>query len=64
MQKIFEITNIAPFDLMRWGSDASYDYFSQEYNKQFNLDIEILEANTKFIKNGLEIIILTYTKGK
>jgi len=60
MKKIFNVTSVSPFDLMRWGKDATYDKFSEEYNIRFNKDIEILEANTELIKNGVRVSILAY----
>lgn len=62
MKKIFKVNSLSPFDLMRWSKDMFYEVASQEYNKKFNVNIEILEANTKFIKDGLEIEILCFKK--
>ena len=58
LKKVFDITSICPFDLIRWGRDASYDVFSEEYNKLFDKNIEILSADLSFIKNGLRVKIL------
>lgn len=60
MKKIFKINSLSPFDLMRWSKDVFYDVISEEYNKKFNINIEILEANTKFIKDGLKIEIFAF----
>ncbi len=62
MSKVFNVTDIAPFDLMRWGRDATYDVFSEEYNKRFDENIEILEAELSFIKNGIKVLIITSRK--
>ena len=62
MCRVFNVTDIAPFDLMRWGKDATYDVFSEEYNKRFNTNIEILEAQLSFIKNGIKVSIITSRK--
>jgi hypothetical protein len=59
MRKVFSITSISPFDLMRWGRDATYNKLSEEYNTLFNKNIEILEAELNFIKNELRVLILT-----
>jgi len=55
--KDFKVTNICPFDLMRWSRDATYDKLSEEYNRLFNKEIEILAADISFVKNGLKVVI-------
>ena len=60
MVKKFNIKNISPFDLMRWGKDEFYNVASQEYYNQFGKWIEILEAHTSFIKDGVRVEIIAY----
>jgi Zn/Cd-binding protein ZinT len=63
----FKMFNLCPFDLMRFTRDQFYENASCEYNKQqrerYNADhknIEILEANVEFIKNGLQVTITCF----
>jgi len=62
MKKIFKIKNVCPFDLLRWERDEFYKRLDQEYQAQFSLDIEILEAELFFIKDGIKIQIITFKK--
>ena len=64
MKKNFKIKNIVPFNLLRWEIDTFYSYLDQEYFSQFNICIEILEADLNFIKDGIEVKIITYNKGQ
>ena len=57
MKKVFIIQNIEMFDILRWGADKFYEFLDENYSKRFNKNIEILDANIQFIKNGLKIRI-------
>jgi len=56
--KLDIVDEYSPFDLMRWGKDAFYESVDQYYNARYGTNIEILEAETTFIENGLHIKIL------
>lgn len=60
MKKVFVIKGIDPFDLLRWEKDAFYDLLDQEYRRQFGKNIEIIEADLFFIKDGIKVKIITY----
>lgn len=60
MKKTFKITNIVPFDLLRWGKVGFYEQLDLEYFRHFGRWIEILEADLKFISGGVSVKILTY----
>jgi len=60
MKKKFKVKNLSPFDLLRWDKDTFYNYLNEEYHRQTNLWIEILEANTTFCGSGLCIEIITF----
>lgn len=62
MKKLFKITGLNGFDLLRFSKDEFYLYLDQEYYKQFNQNIEILEANILLIKDGVKIEIITFNK--
>lgn len=62
MKKVFKVTGLNGFDLLRFSKDEFYLYLDQEYYKQFNQNIEILEANILLIKNGIKIEIITFNK--
>ena len=57
MRKVFIIRDVEMFDILRWGADKFYEYLDESYSKKFNKNIEILDANIQFIKNGLKIKI-------
>jgi len=52
------VDEYSPFDLMRWDKDTFYESLDQHYNNKHSTNIEILEAETAFIDNGLHIKIL------
>lgn len=60
MKKIFTVNGIAPFDLFRLGKDGFYKYLDNFYERKFGKEIEILEAELTFIKDGIKIKIITY----
>lgn len=60
-KKIFIVKDICPFDLLRWEKDTFYNLLDQEYNKRFNTNIEILEADLYFVKDGIKVKITNYT---
>lgn len=60
VKKNFKVTGLVGFDLLRFNKDEFYNLLDQEYKKQFNKDIEILEANILLIKNGVNVEILTF----
>lgn len=60
MKKIFNITGLVGFDLLRFLKDEFYNFIDQEYKKQFGKDIETLEAEIKLIKDGVKIKLLTF----
>ena len=60
MKKIFKIKNLVAFDLLRVTKDQFYDLLDQEYKKQFNKDIEIIEADINLIKDGVQVKITTF----
>ena len=62
MKKVFKVTGLNGFDLLRISRDEFYLYLDQEYYKQFNTNIEILEANILLIKDGIKIEIITFNK--
>ena len=62
MKKIFKVTGLNGFDLLRFSKDEFYLYLDQEYYKQFNQNIEILEANILLIRDGIKIEIITFNK--
>mgnify|MGYP003425174232 FL=1 len=62
MKKVFKVTGLNGFDLLRFSKDEFYLYLDNEYYKQFNQNIEILEANILLIKNGIKIEIITFNK--
>lgn len=61
-QRKFKVFNLCPFDLMRWGKDQVYESLDYSYLEQFQVAIEILEAKINFIKDGLQIEILSFRK--
>jgi len=62
MKKVFKITNICPFDLLRWEKYSFYNYLDQVYLEKFGKEIEILEADLSFILDGVKCKIITYQK--
>lgn len=60
MKKIFNITGLVGFDLLRFSKDEFYNFIDQEYKKQFGKDIETLEAEIKLIKDGVKIKLMTF----
>ena len=62
MKKVFKLTGLNGFDLLRFSKDEFYLYLDNEYYKQFNQNIEILEANILLIKDGIKIEIITFNK--
>ena len=60
MKKIFKIKNLVAFDLLKVSKDEFYNLLDQEYKKQFNKNIEILEAEIELIKNGVQVRIITF----
>ena len=62
MKKVFKVTGLNGFDLLRFSKDEFYLYLDNEYYKQFNQNIEILEANILLIKDGIKIEIITFNK--
>ena len=62
MKKIFKVTGLNGFDLLRISRDEFYLYLDQEYYRQFNQNIEILEANILLIRDGIKIEIITFNK--
>lgn len=62
MKKVFKVTGLDGFDLLRFSKDEFYLYLDQQYYKQFNKNIEILEANILLIKDGIKIEIITFNK--
>ena len=62
MKKVFKVTGLNGFDLLRISRDEFYLYLDQEYYKQFNQNIEILEANILLIRDGIKIEIITFNK--
>lgn len=62
MKKVFKITGLVGFDLLRCSKDEFYLFLDQEYYKQFNKNIEILEADILLIKDGIKVNIITFNK--
>ena len=62
MKKVFKVTGLNGFDLLRISRDEFYLYLDQEYYRQFNQNIEILEANILLIRDGIKIEIITFNK--
>jgi hypothetical protein len=59
MEKRFIVQNIAPFDLMRWNKDEFYNFLDGECEKRFGVEVEVLEADLQFVKNGISVKIIT-----
>jgi len=53
------VDEIEPFDLMRWSRDEFYNFLDGFYHKKFGVEVEVLEAEVSFIKNGLHVRVIT-----
>ena len=60
MRKVFKVTGLVGFDLLRYSKDEFYNLLDNEYKKQFGKHIEILEANIYLIKDGVKAQIITF----
>lgn len=60
MKKTFIVNSICPFDLLRRSKDAFYELLDQEYYDKFDKQIEILEADLSFVKDGIKVKIITF----
>ncbi len=60
MRKVFKVTGLVGFDLLRYSKDEFYNLLDNEYKKQFGKHIEILEANIYLIKDAVKVQIITF----